>query len=88
MVINEIWDFKQAVDNIRAIKQEYLSCLSLFSYIKSNNLSDKKNYIHNVRSEIYKIRIDRWQIEKLWEFMNDDLDYIELYNMANRQKKT
>lgn len=83
MKIDECWSFKEAIDKIVAIKQEYLGVLSLFSCFE---IKKKRQYIIDTKKDIYSIRIKDWQKDKLWEFMNDDLDFKVLNTLVNGQK--
>ena len=83
MEINPLWSFKEAISKITAIKQEYLGVLSLFSCYE---IRDKKKYITKVRKDIYSINARDWQKEKLWEYMNDDIEFRVLISLRNRQR--
>ena len=82
-MIDTSWTFNEAINNIKAIKDEYIGLLSSFSIYDGKQ---KKAVIHNVRKEIYKLQFEEWKKDKLWEFMNDDIPYIILVGLRNRQK--
>jgi len=81
-MINASWDFREAVNNIKAIKDKYTSLLSSFSIYECKQ---KGIMIHEVRKEIYELQFEEWKKDKLWEFMNGDIPYILLKSLI-RQK--
>ena len=83
MKINLLWSFSEAVDNIKAIKEHYVGLLSSFSIYE---LKQKNIAIGTIRKEIYSLKILEWQKDKLWEYMNDDIPFIMLKALGNRQK--
>lgn len=83
MRINVLWDFREAVRNIRALKEEYQGTLTLFSY---TSIKEKREYIERQRDNIYALDLKEWQKEKLWEYMNNDIEFKVLISISNRQK--
>lgn len=83
MRINILWSFREVVRNIRALKEEYQGTLTLFSYA---TIKEKREYIERTRGKIYSLQLMEWQKEKLWEYMNDDVEFKVLISIANRQK--
>ena len=83
MRINVLWDFREAVRNIRALKEEYQGTLTLFSY---TSIKEKREYIERQRNNIYALDLKEWQKEKLWEYMNNDIEFKVLISIVNRQK--
>ena len=82
-MIDKGWNFKQAVDNIRAVKDDYLGLLSSFSIYETKQ---KRIKIQEIRKQIYELEIFEWQKDRLWEYMNDDETLNTLISIANRQK--
>lgn len=82
-MIDKKWDFKQAVENIKTIRDTYKGLLSSFSIYETRQ---KKSLIQEVRKEIYELEILEWQKDKLWEFLNDDETILTLQSIVNRQK--
>ena len=74
--IDPSWSFKECVYNIRALKSQYQEVLMSFSFLK--NLTEETRFIKETRKTIYSLPYDEWKIDKLWEYMNDDLEYIVL----------
>ena len=83
MKINLLWSFSEAVDNIKAIKEHYVGLLSSFSIYEGKQ---KNIVIKETRNQIYSLDIYEWQKDKLWEYMNDDIPFIMLKALGNRQK--
>lgn len=83
MRINILWNFRETIKNIRALKEEYLWTLTLFSW---KNAREKTDYIQRTRNKIYSLQLMEWQKDKLWEYMNDDVEFSMLISIANRQK--
>lgn len=83
MKINPFWDFGEAVENIKAIKSYYIGLLSSFSIYE---IKQKVIAQAEIRNQIYELDIFEWQKDKLWEYMNDDIPYIMLKALGNRQK--
>ena len=68
MEINENWSFKELVDNLKAIKEQYKEKVRSFSYY---DLHEKVVYIRNLRDSIYKLNFEEWKKDKVWEYIND-----------------
>lgn len=77
MEINSNWTFKQLVLHLKQIRYEYNRCLCLFFERKH-----RINYIKSIRDTIYNLKLDYWQKERIWEFMNYDMSYTELKQVA------
>ena len=79
--------FKELVIKFEAIKDQYKGTLSLFSC--GFDIKEKVKYIEKTRNQVYSLRPnarDKWQCDKLWRYMNDDMTYNDLLDRANRQK--
>ena len=75
--------FKQLIYQIEAIKTQYKRVLSLFSC--GFEIKNKVNYIRKTKETIYSLKIEKWQSDRLWDYMNDDMTYNDLLDIANRQ---
>lgn len=82
-MIDKRWNFKQAVENIKAVKDYYIELLSSFSIYETKQ---KRITIQEIRKQVYELQILEWQKDKLWEYMNDDETLTTLIIIANRQK--
>ena len=75
--------FKELVINMEAIKSQYKRILSLFSC--GFEQKNKVKYMSNTKIKMYSLSIDKWKIDRLWDYMNDYISYEELQEIANRQ---
>ena len=73
--IDPNWKFKQIIANIQTIKDEFLGKLSSFSYFK---LHEKALFTKDCHSSIYSLSIQEWQANKIWEYLNNDIELEEL----------
>ena len=76
--------FKKLVYKAEAIKSNYNRVLSLFSC--GFDIKQKVKYIKHTKDTIYTLNIERWQCDRIWDYMNDSIPYQELIDIANRQK--
>lgn len=83
MKINLLWNFNEAVKNIKTMKQEYYDVLSSFSIYDTKK---EVKYKQDTRKQIYSFSFDEWKKDKLWEFMNGDVPYSMLLQLRNGQK--
>ena len=73
--IDPSWKFKQIIINIETIKGEFIGKLSSFSYFK---LHDKVLFLRLIKDQIYSLNIENWQQSKIWEYLNDNIELIDL----------
>ena len=76
LYLDPSWSFRECVYNIRALKSQYQGVLMSFSY--TQNTKGEIRYIRETRNTIYELPYDEWKKDKLWEYMNDDVDYITI----------
>lgn len=79
LIIDYNWTFKQVVDNIEVLKQDYLSFLDAFFCVKT---SQPKPRIRDYRNAIFNLKIEYWQKERIWEVLNDDFSIEELQRIV------
>jgi uncharacterized membrane protein len=75
--------FKQLIFKAEAMKSNYKRILSLFSC--GFDIKGKVRYIKNTKDTIYSLKIYEWQSDRLWDYMNDNMTYNDLLDIANRQ---
>lgn len=75
--------FKQLIFKAQAMKSNYKRVLSLFSC--GFEIKNKVRYIKQTKQTIYSFNIYEWQSDRLWEYLNDNIPYQELLDIANRQ---
>ena len=84
MVINENWTFKQLVyDYIKKMRHEYDRGLCLF---KCYEVKEKTQYIKECREKIFNLKIEYWQKERIWEYLNHDEIYAVLKDIASKYR--
>lgn len=81
--IPEFYTFKIIVLNLKAIKSKYTGILSLFLPFDSHNKVLRMKEIHDL---LYSLNLDTWKIDRIWEYLNGDIEYEFLENLVNRQK--
>ena len=74
--IDTNWSFKTIILHIENIKEEFIGKLASFSYF---HLHEKVLFIKDIRNSIYSLPILEWQCDKIWEYLNDN---IELKNLT------
>lgn len=80
MVIENYKSFKELVDNARTIKTYYLGLLSSFSIYE---IRKQNEMVYNLRKGLYSKGIDTWKIDKIWEYLNNDINYYDLFAFRN-----
>ena len=86
MDVNSNWDFIELVDNLKMLKHDYNEWLASFLSCP-NNTRVVNLYVKFVRNKFYSLGIKEWQIDKCWEYMNDDIEYKDLCHIINRIEK-
>ena len=86
MIIEKSWTIIDLVKNIKRLKEEYLFYLAFFSStINEYEVRKVTNvYIESVKKKFYELDIKEWQIDKCWEYMNDDICYQDLFYVIKR----
>ena len=83
LIVNKNWTFEETVKNIEALKSQYCDILASFSCYE---IKDKVNFMRNSRNSFYSMNLKVWEIDKLWEYMNDYEFLYVLKNIAKRRK--
>ena len=73
--IDPSWSFKEIIMNIKNIKEDFTLKLSSFSYFK---LHDKVLFLRLIKDQIYSLNIDYWKQNKIWEYLNDNIELKDL----------
>lgn len=81
--VDNNWTFEEAVNNIKTLKTQYEKVLASFSYFE---FKEKLEFKKNVKRSIYNLKMSEWKKDKLWEYMNDDIEIDVLFNVLIRQK--
>lgn len=78
--IDENWDFKEIVENAKMLKEKYNIFLTSFYFFE---IKERNNYIKNVKNKIYNLNIICWKRDKIWNYLNGDLEYEELVKLKD-----
>lgn len=70
--------FNLLVDNIEVVKANYIRFLSPFF---------NRKMIIEYKTFIYSYQVAEWKKDKVWEFLNGDIEDIVFYEIANHLKK-
>lgn len=74
--IDPSWTFRDLVRNARRLKQDYSFCLTFFSYDYTyEELKYRNDIIRKLKRNLYALDIEEWKIDKVWEYMNEDLTH-------------
>ena len=83
LVVNKNWTFEETVKNIEALKSQYCDILASFSCYE---IKDKVKFKRNLRDSFYSMNLKTWEIDKIWEYMNDYEFLYVLKDIAKRRK--
>lgn len=72
LYVNPNWTFKETLEFIDAIKQDYYGALSLFNCF---NLHDKIEMIRKFKQDIYALKYEEWKKDRVWDYLNDNIEY-------------
>lgn len=75
--INPDWNYKQMLSHLRALRLSYDNTLRSFSYF---NLHDKVLFTYEVKQSIYSLNFEYWKKDRIWEYLNHDIDFAILQN--------
>ena len=81
--VNPNWTYRESVKHIRALKGEYQRGISSFSMWQKREWA---NYIRATRNKFYALNLKEWQIDNLWNYMNDNFPYSYLVRSASKYK--
>ena len=81
--VNPNWTYRESVEHIRALKDEYQRGISSFSMWQKREWA---NFIVETRKQFYALKLKEWQIENLWNYMNNNFPYYYLIRSAKRFK--
>lgn len=75
MIVNKNISYIELIDNAKAIKSYYKGLLSSFSIY---DIRSRNKAISDIKKELYQLNIKYYQVDKIWEYLNDDITYVEL----------
>lgn len=76
-MVNSNWTYKESLFFIDIIKKEYEGVMLSFSILGGNSKQYEKAY--QIKKDIYSLNFEEWQKDKLWEYLNDDIEYMTLW---------
>lgn len=65
--VNPSWTFKEAVDNLKTLREQYKETLASFSYF---DLHEKVIFLKKTRDSFYALELEEAEKDKLWDYMN------------------
>lgn len=75
MIVNKNISYIELIDNAKAMKRYYIGLLSSFSIY---DIRERNKAISDIKKELYQLNIKYYQVDKIWEYLNDDITYVEL----------
>lgn len=84
LYVDENWSFEEAIDNIKTLRTEYEEVLASFSYF---DLKKEIEFRKNTRNKFYRLNLQEYYINKLWEYMNRYEFLYVLKSIASRRNK-
>lgn len=77
MNVNENWNYKESLYFICLVKNKYMGIKRSFSCFGGNKECFKQ--IMEMKKDIYSLNFEEWKKDKLWEYLNDDISYVDLW---------
>ena len=76
-------DFKHILLNLEALKLEYNRVLMSFSYFNKKELI---KWQKEVKNKIYSLNVVEWRKDKIWLYLNGDIDILTVKYLLNDHK--
>ena len=77
MDVNKDWTYKEALYFIDLVKEKYEDITRSFYVVKQKRTLFEKAY--KIKKDIYALNFEDWRKDKLWEYINGDIEYIKLW---------
>lgn len=81
--VNPNWTYRELVEHIKTLKDEYQGILSSFSMWERGKWAD---FIVQTKAMFYKLKLLEWQIDNLWKYMNGYMPFYKLKRSCRRYK--
>lgn len=65
--INPNWNFRETVNHLKTLRDDYRRALASFSYF---DLHEKVVFLRNTRDNFYALGFEEWRKDKIWDYMN------------------
>lgn len=82
--ISPTWTFKEVVKNIKAIRLRYEEVLLSFSVYELRN---EIEFRREARNSVYALNMQEWKKDRIWDYMNDFLDFGVLEQICKREQR-
>lgn len=79
-MVDKGWSFKESLFFINSIKENYKGFMTSFCVFGGNKEYFEK--VYNLKKDIYALSFEEWRKDKLWEYLNDDISYIDLWRFV------
>ena len=79
-MVDKSWNYKECLYFIGNVKNYYEDIMHSFSVYGKNQ--DKRNKIRELKKSIYDLSFEYWKKDKLWEYINNDIEYVELWRFV------
>ena len=76
-MVNSNWTYKESLFYIDLVKEEYEGVMLSFSILGGNLKLYEKAY--QIKKDIYSLKFEEWQKDKLWKYLNDAIEYMTLW---------
>lgn len=76
-MIESNWTYEEVVANIETLKTYYGRLLTSFSIFERKK---RIKLCRNFKTQIYSLPIDEYKINRIWRYLNDEIEYDELVN--------
>lgn len=75
--INPDWNYKQMLSNLKTLRHDFEDALASFS---SFELHNKVLFVYEIKNTIYSLNFETWKKDRIWEYLNHDIDFAILQN--------
>ena len=65
--IDPNWTWKESVDHIKALKDQFDGILASFLWYE---VREKNDFVCDARDKIYGLKFEEWKRDKLWNYLN------------------
>lgn len=80
MDVNNEWNYKESLFFIDLIKKKYEDIMLSFSIFGGNYEIFEK--VYKLKKDIYSLKFEEWKKDKIWEYINGDIEYSVLWSFV------
>ena len=70
--VNPNWSYEETINNLRALRNSYEEILRSFSCFQSRK---QVWFVYNTKRMFYSLNFEQWKKDRIWEYMNRDIDF-------------